>query len=235
VIRVVLSVLFSLVSISLLAQACPTAADSETGSDTAHSSVLHGRMVYHNDLRQWLGLRLDKPACGQYEIQLVFNDAAAWSNAEALRSCQVTVIGKIFESPTGYYSAVLAVSEPSLLPDRSCHAFPTKPDLSAAPIASSVHLYHVSITVDYRGKGQVSVHVSDGNRTTPLEPWQAYAHYMLTGGADVIWFGCRKEFQLEHARGTEILPGDDDAGASLGNPRGLNTITYSCERKQRTQ
>lgn len=197
-------------------------------------------MVYHDDLRRWLGLKLDKPACGQREIQLVFSDAAAWRKAETLRGCLLTVTGKIFDSPTGYYSASLAMSDSTLHADSSCHPFPVKPDLSTSPIPPSVRLYHVSITVDYRGKGHVGVHVSDGqNGAMPLKPWQAYAHYMLTAGADVIWFGCRKEFQLEHVTqepaGGEILPEDDDAGAALRNMNGSNIITYSCQRKQTTQ
>jgi hypothetical protein len=237
VIRVIPTFLLALLSTSLLAQTCPTTADSEQGRAAADPSVLHGRLVYHEDLRDWLGLELDKPACGQHEIQLVFTDAAVWRKAEALRGCSLTVTGKIFDSPTGYYSAGLAVSDPTLRPDSSCHPFPAKPDLSTVPIPSSVDLYHVSITVDYRGRGHVSVHVSDGqNAATSLEPWQAYAHYMLTGGADVIWFGCQKEFQLEQVAqkppGNAILPQDDDAGASLRNMEGSNTVTYSCRRRQ---
>lgn len=70
-----------------------------------------------------------------------------------------------------------------------------------------------------RGKGHVGVHVSEGqNGGMLLKPWQAYAHYMLTGGGDVIWFGCRKEFKLEHVTqepaGGGILSEDDDAGAA---------------------
>jgi hypothetical protein len=231
--------LFTLLSTLLLAQTCPTAADSEQGRDASRSSLLHGQMAYHDDLRQWLGLKLDKRACGQGEIQLVFADATAWRKAEALRGCSLTVDGKIFDSPTGYYSAKLAMSDPMLHTDSSCHPFPVKPDLSTAPIPPSVRLYQVSITVDYRGKGHVGIHVSDGqNGAMPLEPSQAYAHYMLTGSADVIWFGCRKEFQLEHVTqrpaGSEILSQGDDAGAALRDMQGSNTITYSCQRKQPT-
>ncbi len=230
-------VLIAFLSTFVLGQTCPTAAESEQGSGAAEPSVLHGRLVYHNDLRRWLGLKLDKPACGQGEIQLVFADAALWRRAEALRGCSLTVTGDIFDSPTGYYSADLAISDPVIHPDSGCHPFPVKPDLSTVPIPSGVQLYNVSINVDYRGKGHVTVHVSEGpNGATPLGPWQAYAHYMLTGGADVIWFGCQKEFHLGHITqqppGDEILPRDDDAGAALRNMEGSNTISYSCQRKQ---
>lgn len=236
-IRVITVVL--LLPLSVFAQTCPTSADAEKGLDAAEPSTLHGELVYHDELRQWIGVKLEKPACGQEEIQLVFTEDSAWRRAESLRGCSLTVKGKIFDSPTGYYSADLAISNALLRPDSTCHPFAITPDLSKVAIPSRVAGYRVSITVDYRGKGHVSVRVTDGpSGTTALEPWQAYAHYSLTSGADVIWFGCQKAFRLEGAKQQpptgEILPGDDDAGASLQNVEGANTITYSCKRKQMT-
>jgi len=174
------------------AESCPT----HTG-EASEESILHGRLLYHDDLRQWLGVKLDQVACGQREIQLVFADSGALRKAKALRGCAVTVNGKLYESPTGYYSAPLAMSDARLSPDPSCHPSPVDPDLSIVSIPQDVRTYNVSITIDYHGKGHVQVRVwRDQKKQIPLNPWQAYAHYLLTGGQDFIWFGCRAGFRL---------------------------------------
>ena len=232
-----LLVLMVCLSTSVVGQACPTGAEAQQGLEAAEPSTLHGQLIYHDDLRQWSSLRPDRPVCGQDEIQLIFSDAAAGRRAEAMRGCSLTVKGKIFNSPTGYYSTELAMSNPTLDADSNCRPFPVQPDLSKVSVPRSVGHYRVLITVDFRGKGHVSVRVTDGSSgSNALEPWQAYAHFMLNGAADVIWFECQEDFQLEDAKqqppGAAIDAGGDDAGAALQNMNGANTITYSCRRKR---
>src|SRR5580698_7502664 len=101
----------ALAGLSTSAQTCP----SHSGLDGApQASVLHGTLRYHNDLREWLGLKPDRPVCGEVEIQFIFSGSGAWRVAESLRGCSVTATGRIFESPTTYYSADLAVQDPEL-------------------------------------------------------------------------------------------------------------------------
>jgi hypothetical protein len=108
-------------------QTCP--GHSEHGLDNAQRpSVLHGILLVHDEIRKWIGLKLDQPACGQTEVQLVFSKAGAWREAEALRGCIVTATGKLYDSPTGYYSTGIAVSNAALKPDPSCRPSPVRED-----------------------------------------------------------------------------------------------------------
>lgn len=200
-----------------------------------NASVLHGTVVYHDELRQWLGLTLEVPVCKQSELQLVFSKPDEWSRAKSLRGCKVTITGKIYEGVTGYYSANLAVKNPQLEPDASCRRFPPEPDPSVSPIPSGLDHWRASITVDYRGKGHVNVRVwRNENFGTVLKPSQAFVHYMLNGAAEVVWFGCRKGFRVQgisqNPKGPSGLEAGENSGAALQNLEGLNTITFSCIR-----
>lgn len=139
-----------------------------------------------------------------------------------MRRCTLTVTGKLYNSPTGYYSANLAIQDGVLEPDASCQPLPPEPDLSRARVPSRVTSYHVLIDVDYRDKGHVDVLVWQGrSKRTFLRPWQGYADYLLTGARDVLWFGCAEGFLLSHVvqtpRATDAIFHDqpDQAGTSL--------------------
>jgi hypothetical protein len=220
------------------AQTCPPHDDH--GREKALSpSVLHGTLLFHDDLRQWIGIKLDRPACGQTEVQLVFSKADAWREAETLRGCTVTATGELFDSPTGYYSAELAISDATLKPGPSCHPSPVRPDPYAVPIPPNVKSYHASISVDYRGKGHVNVKVWHGDdKPVPLAPWQAYISYTLTGGQDVIWFDCQKGFRINDITQTPENPNgifNDEpnlTGTVLQDMNGANMVRFSCQKKQ---
>jgi hypothetical protein len=149
-------------------QTCP--ADGKQGiSDKP--SVLQGTLLLHEEIREWIGLKLDQPACGLTEVQLVFSKPEAWREAKSLRGCKVTATGQLFESPTGYYSADVAISNGALKPDASCKPSPIEEDPGTAPISPNVKTYHASIIVDYRGKGHVDIKVWQGDeKSVPLTP-----------------------------------------------------------------
>lgn len=229
-----LAIIF-LAAVSTQAQTCPP--QNSDNPDTPGTSVaLHGTLVYHDDLREWLGLKLDHPACGQTEIQLVFPNSSEWRRAQSLRECPVTASGTLYESPTGYYSAKFAIGDAKLKPDPSCHPFPIKPDLSVVPIPATVEMFHASIAVDYRGKGHVEVKVWK-NEHALLKPWQAYVNYMLTGSPGVIWFGCQEDFRITDITQTPksrsgIFAGGSPnlTGTALQDLEGANTISFTCQR-----
>jgi len=218
------------------AQNCPVR-DERGPAEASTASTLHGTILLHDELRQWLGLKLEQPACGQAEIQLVFSDIKAMRSAETLRGCTASATGNLFDSPTGYYSAEIAISNPKLKTDSSCHPFPVKPDLSIAPIPSNLKSFRASITVDYRGKGHVDVRVWQDANNELLQPWQSFVHYFLTGGQDVMWFGCREGFRI---RGTTQTPKSPDGfiednrdfpGTVLQDMQGVNKVEFACEKE----
>jgi hypothetical protein len=217
------------------AQKCPDA----TSGEAAGKSALHGTVVYHDDLRQWLGLKLDRAACGEKEVQLVFPDAGTERHAKSLRGCKATAIGELYPGVTGYYSAPLAVSVEELKPDASCHPVAVEPDPAASGIPPDIQQYFASITVDYRGKGHVSVEVwKDRARSAPLKPWGAYVNYLFNSAADVIYVGCREGFrwkdvtQIPKTSKGPVEGSEDDAGVVLDDSVSPNVITFSCEKAQ---
>jgi len=214
------------------AQTCPNGFE-----EASAASTLHGTLTYHDELREWLGLKLDKSTCGEEEIQLVFLEPKHWREAEALRECNVTVIGTLFYSPTGYYSAGMAVTDAMVAPDVSCKPFPVKPDPSLAPRKANVTIFVAEIAVDYRNKGRVRVRVwEDEQRKSELTPWQPYVHYMLTGSQDVMWFGCADGFEItrisQKPKPKDGLFQDEPnlAGTVLPS-EALNTVSFACARE----
>src|SRR5713226_3530041 len=140
-----------LAAVAVDAQTCP-ARDEHGPFEASRDSVLHGTLQLHDELRQWIGIKLDQPACEQTEVQLIFSEAKTWRKAEALRGCTVTATGKLFDSPTGYYSADMAISDASLKPDPDCHPFPIKENPHLVPVPQTLRTYHASISVDYGGE-----------------------------------------------------------------------------------
>ena len=127
-------------------QTCPV----QDRGEAAKPSILQGSLLFHEEIREWIGLKLDQPACGQTEVQLVFSKQEAWREAKSLRGRRVTATGQLYESPTGYYSAEIAISNAALKPDSKCHPSAVE-EPSTVPISADVKAYGASITVDYRG------------------------------------------------------------------------------------
>lgn len=227
-----------LATIAVNAQTCPT--EDEHGlREAARPSVLHGTLLLHDDLRHWLGIKLERPVCGQAEVELVFFKAGRRIEAETLRGCNVTATGKLYYTPTGYYSAAMAISDATLKPDPSCHPFPVEPDPSAIPVPPTVKAYHASISVDYRGEGHIDVTVWQGDdKRVPLTPWQAYVSYALNGALVVIWFDCQKDFRIKDITQTPHNPNgffqDEPHGTALQDMNGMNVVKFTCQRKSET-
>ena len=216
------------------AQSCP---DPGTWQQASSASTLHGRIAYHDELREWLGLKLDKSACGQDEIQLTFSEDKDWRQAEALRECEVTVIGTLFYSPTGYYSADMALADPVVAPNVTCAAHPVKSDPSLAPRKAGISTFMAEISVDYRSKGHVRVQVwEDSQRKSELIPWQAYLHYNITGLQDVIWFGCADGFDIRQISQNPkpkdgLIQDEPNLAGTVLQSEGLNTVSFACARE----
>jgi hypothetical protein len=234
----ILLCLLLLSAIATYSQSCPKE-DPHGRGEAPEFSSLHGTLQYHDELRQWLGLKLDRPACGEFEVQLVFIKPDEWRRAESFRECTVMVSGKLYESPTGYYSADMAISDPELKPDPSCRPYPVKPDPTAARIPTDLRTFHASVTVDYRGKGYVEVKAWRGeDRRVPLEPWQAFVNYSLTGSEDVMWFVCREDFQIKNITQdpkspTGIFQDEPDLNSVVLQAMDApNTVTFTCEKKR---
>jgi hypothetical protein len=87
------------------AQQCPVGTSSGLGTPS-QTRILNGRLIYHDGIRQWFELRLDRPTCGEHSIQLVMTDRN-YASLEVLRTCRIASSGSIDYSPTGYYSANL--------------------------------------------------------------------------------------------------------------------------------
>jgi hypothetical protein len=224
------------------AQSCPK--DNPSSVDIApEASTLHGTVVYHDELREWLGLRLDQSACGEDEIQLEFTDKSGngFRRAVALRNCGVTAKGKLYNSPSGYYSTGVAMNDPPLVPDASCQPFPVKRDPATFYVPDELKLVHATITVDYRNRGHVDVKTwyEAKKEQIQLKPWQTYINYFLTGGGDTMWISCRKYFRMDKnitqdpkASADQIIPAEEDGSTSLvmANLKGVNTVTFACKR-----
>lgn len=233
-----------LLCLTALGQSCPAPGQHGGSGAASGPSTLHGNLVFHDELRQWLGLKLDRPTCGQTDIQLIFVDAKAWRSAASFRGCAITLTGTLFYAPTGYFSAEMAVSLPALKPDSSCHPFPVEPDPTTTPIPLDLKRFGASITVDYRGNGHVSVRVWESANKQALQPWEAFVHYHLiqgkhynlTGAEDVIWFGCRGDFRISDLKQTPQAPNGfiqnepDSPGTVLQDVHGVNRVEFGCEK-----
>jgi len=172
----------SLLAIPLAnAQLCPQE-NAKGPSKASVSRTLSGTVVYHDEIRQWFGLKLDAPVCGEREIQLLQGGGAFevdGSNAhsiETFRGCRVIVDGPLGIPGTGYYSADLYQDVEKINPEKGCVLEPPLPDFSKATPDKSVRSYQVSMRLDYSARGgHIDVTVKAGDHL--LKPWQAYASY----------------------------------------------------------
>jgi hypothetical protein len=182
------------------AQECPSA--SPAGADTAsQTQTLQGRLIYHDGIRQWFELKLDRAQCGKSSVQLTMSDRS-WKPLQIARGCRVATIGKIDFSPTGYYSLDLYQDAIKVSPIGVCLIKSPFEDESSALPAHHIHDYRVEMDVDYRpGDHPIVFQVRSGNKV--LHPWQAYASYMLTGSF-VLYGLCGHGFVVDKVYGTPV-------------------------------
>ena len=222
------------------AQQCPVT--SATGAPS-QNRTLSGKLVYHDGIRKWFELKLDKPACGEHSIQLIATDDNLRS-LEAYRGCHVSSTDKIDYSPTGYYSLELYQAPRQLRPIGSCARKSPIPILPKTVPDVHVRSYTVNMHVDYRpGDHPIEFRVTSGGRE--LRPWQTYAGYQLTG-AYVLYGFCGDGFAVDRIFGTaaahpshftERGASDDMAmfdpeSAAASGKADLN-LGYTCLRESR--
>jgi len=183
--------LLALVGTACAAQSCPTdvAPDKEPPPST-----LRGTIHQYRQLRDWIGLDLDTPACGEKTIQLIFLKPVAAERATGFGGCSARVTGAIYESPTGYYSANLAISDPVIDLSPDCHPKPVPAPQTPPQAPSDLLSYSYSVVVNIPGNVPITGRAwrTDGKHGA-LEPWSAYADVTLTGGY-FTWANCRRGF-----------------------------------------
>jgi hypothetical protein len=176
---------------------------------------LEGRLIFHDGIRSWFELKLDQPECGEVSIQLLQSEQNRKS-LEILRGCRVKTQGALDFSPTGYYSLGVYQSVRQIEPLGACIYKSPLPGLTSAKPDKAIREYRVNMHVDYRpGDHPILFRVSHAGKT--LRPWQAYAHYSLTGGF-VLYGGCGEGFVVDKVFGTpEANPGHFDEARSSGD------------------
>jgi hypothetical protein len=230
----------SCTAVAAFGQQCPRT--SATGLATASEvRTLEGRLVFHDAIRKWFELKLDQPQCGQTSIELVRINTD-WTPVEVLRGCRVRSSGTIAFSTTGYYSLDTYQAVEQIEPVGKCAKQLPFPDYSKAKPDKSVRKYRVEMHVDYE-PGDHPITFRASNAGKELQPWQAYASYMLTGGF-VLYGYCGKGFVVDEVFGTPEAnpshftergsPGDaaafDPESAAASGKKDLN-LGYTCVRK----
>lgn len=228
-------------SVRGLAQECPQSSTTGASSPSA-KRALEGQLIYHDGIRKWFELKLDKPECGQKSIQLVQFENSSHS-LEVLRGCRVRSTGSIDFSPTGYYSLNTSQAVDRIEPVGACTQQPAFPDYSSAKPDSAISTYRVDMHVDYSpGDHPIVFRVSSTGKE--LQPWQAYASYDLTGGF-VLYGHCGKGFVVDKVFGTpEANPSHfdephttadmaefDPEGSAAKGKRDLR-LGYTCVREK---
>jgi hypothetical protein len=160
---------------------------------------LEGRLIFHNDIRQWFELKLDQPQCGQASIQLLRGEGNG-NPLEVFRGCRIKSRGTLGFSPTGYYSLAVYQGVQHIESVGACvHKLPF-PDFSGTKPDKAIREYRVEMHVNYRpGDHPIVFSVSQAGHA--LRPWQAYARYLLTGGL-VLYGLCGEGFVVDKVFGT---------------------------------
>jgi hypothetical protein len=189
--------LFLLAVAPLRAQQCPV--ETKTGpSYPSESRTLEGQLIYHNGLRQWFELRLDKPECSQSSIQLIAAAGFAQgysSDFEILRGCRVTANGTLDEAMTGYYSLDLFQSVSEIKPIEPCAKKPPLRHYENVKPDFSIRNYRVEIRLKVSpGDHPIAFKITSNGKK--LKPWQAYASYLFTGN-DVLYGECADGYLVD--------------------------------------
>ena len=216
---------------------CPRQ-DDKAGDTASQKRLLEGKLVYHDAMRQWFELKLDKPVCGQDSIQLVPNDPGSLQFA-MYDGCRVRSAAPIdFAPPTGYYNLELAQWTGTVAPVGACATKPPIDEHRNAKPDPKVSAYTVDIHVQYAiGDRPIILHVESGGKE--LRPWQAYTSYSLTS-YHILYGYCADGFVLDRVYGPPSTQPEhfDDTTASFfpddAGARGMTDLhlRYSCIRPQ---
>lgn len=162
----------------VLAQECPSASAEGDWTESVPRAIT-GTLVYHDDLRGWFELALDRRQCDEDSIQLIPTEAIG-DALQRLRGCRVVSTGAIAFSPTGYYSLRLYQPVERIATAETCIEQPPFPDYSKARPDRSIASYRVDMHVN-TSPGDHPIEFRVTHRGRELQPWQAYANYYLTG------------------------------------------------------
>ena len=178
-------------------QRCPEGNRSGATSPS-EARTLEGNLVFHDAIRKWFELKLDAPQCGQNSIELAALDDER--SLQVLRGCRVRSRDVIGFSPTGYYSLDMYQDVEEIESIGTCEPQLPFPDYSDAKPGETVRQYRVDMQVNY-GPGDYPIvfRISRGGKE--LQPWRAYANYILTGGF-VLYGQCGKGFVVDKVFGT---------------------------------
>jgi len=234
--------LVNVTALPVLGQQCPQAGKNGPHG-TSEVRTLEGTLVFHDAIRRWFELKLDAPQCGQTSIELVRIFLDDWRPVEILRGCRVRSKGTIGFSTTGYYSLDVNQDVEDIEPIGTCDRQLPFPDYSHAKPDETVRKYRVDMYVNYEpGDHPIVFHVSSAGKD--LQPWQAYASYMLTGGF-VLYGHCAEGFVIDKVFGTpqakpshfdeprtpeDLAMFDPETAAASGKKR-LN-LGYTCVRQR---
>jgi hypothetical protein len=239
----VASLLFVFADLHARGQQCPKE-NPDGPSQPSEARTLEGQLIYHDGIRKWFELKLDRPECGKESVQLVQGGAWAPGNPaslETLRGCHVRTKGVLDFPTTGYYSLDLYQALKEIEMVGECTKQPPFPDFSKAKPDKSISSYRVEMTIDYeQADSPIFFRVTNGGRE--LKPWQAYASYFLTGGF-VLYGYCAKRFAVDRVFGdSEASPQHleergDPADAAMFDPEGATgavkkklRLGYTCMR-----
>jgi hypothetical protein len=240
----VASLLFICAALPARGQQCPK--ENPNGpSQPSEARTLEGQLIYHDGIRKWFELKLERPECGQESVQLL-QGLHAWApdnpaSLETLRGCRVRAKGALDLSPTGYYTLDLYQAVEEIEPVGECTKQPPFPDFSKARPDKSIRSYRVEMTIDYeQADHPIFFRVTSGGKE--LKPWQAYASYFLTGGF-VLYGYCAKRFAVDRVFGDSEAapdhfegqgePGDAamfDPESAAGTAKKKLQLGYTCMR-----
>jgi len=218
-------------------QQCPKEV-KDGPSQPSEARTLEGQLAYHDDIRQWFELKLDRPECGQPSIQLVqLDDAPAMKGSDSLetmRGCRVRTKGTLDIPFTNYYSLDLFQNLKNVEAVGECTKQPPFPDYSKVKPDKSVRRYRVEMTIDYE-PGDHPIQFRVKSKGKELHPWQAYASYFFSGGFTLSG-ECADGFAVDKAFGTpeakpkviEIAYFDPEGAAAAGKK--ILHLGYTCVR-----
>jgi hypothetical protein len=186
---------------------CPS---PEPGDSDSGVRILEGRLLFHDGIRPWFELKLDRPQCGQTSIQLVRDDLDQ-KPLEVLRGCRVKSLGVLRSRFTGYITLDVYQNVEQIESVGKCVRQAPFPDFSGLKPDQSVHQYRVEMHVN--GSRPIVFTVSEAGHS--LRPWQLYASYFLTGGS-VLYGKCGEGFVVDKIFGAPeaILGHSEEAHSS---------------------
>jgi hypothetical protein len=211
----VTSLLFFCVALSARGQQCPKENPNGPGQPS-ETRTLEGKLIYHDGIRKWFELKLDRPECGQQSIEL-FPGRSAFSpgnssGLETFKGCHVRTEGLLAGPASGYYTLDVNQSVEEIEPIGICTRQPPLADFSKAKPDKSIRNYRVEMTIDYT-QADRPIFFRVTSKGKELRPWQAYASYFLTGGY-VLYGNCAKGFMVNR------VFGDSEATPQHFNERG---------------